>query len=282
MVGALYWQDLVSKSKEIGFMQNSLTTSEYIQHHLNQLTLNLHTFQFDHSGNFWAINVDTMGISLFLGIIFLIIFRKVAVSVTAGVPGKLQNFIEILVEFVGGTVRDTFHGRSNLIAPLSLTIFIWVFLMNFMDLLPVDLIPRIAHLAGAPHFRAVPTADPNLTFALSISVFLLLLFYSVKVKGVKGLGKEVFTSPFGKWLFPLNFVFRVIEDFVKPISLSLRLFGNLFAGELIFILIAIMPWWIQWTVGGVWAIFHILIIAIQAFIFMMLTIIYLSMAHESH
>jgi F-type H+-transporting ATPase subunit a len=262
-------------------MQSTVTTADYVQHHLHYLRLDLHTMSFG-NGGFWSINLDTFGISLILGIAFLVIFRLVARSATAGVPGKLQNFIEIIVEFVQGLVKESFHGRSALIAPLALTIFIWVFLMNFMDLLPVDLLPRLASLAGLPYLRAVPTADPNLTFGLSITVFILIIFYNFKIKGGLGLGKEMLTSPFGIYLFPLNIIFRLLEECVKPISLALRLFGNLFAGELIFILIALLPWWIQWTVGGAWAIFHILIIAIQAFIFMMLTVIYLSMAHESH
>jgi F-type H+-transporting ATPase subunit a len=262
-------------------METTLTTGEYIQHHLQQLVFNFHQMTF-HKDGFWSFHLDTMFISIVLGLTFLTLFRLAARKATPGVPGKLQNFLEILVEFVSGLVKESYHGKSQLVAPLALTIFVWVFLMNFMDLLPVDLLPRIAHAVGLPYFRAVPTADPNMTFALSITVFLLIIFYNFKVKGQKGLGKEILTSPFGPWLFPLNILFRFLEELVKPISLALRLFGNLFAGELIFILIAIMPWWIQWTVGGVWAIFHILIIAIQAFIFMMLTIVYISMAHESH
>jgi F-type H+-transporting ATPase subunit a len=151
-----------------------------------------------------------------------------------------------------------------------------------MDLLPVDLLPRIMGLFGVHNFKTVPTADLSMTFAMSLSVFFLIIYYNIKIKGF-GLLKELFTQPFGKWLFPLNILFRIIEELTRPISLSLRLFGNMFAGELIFILIAaLLPWWIQWIPGGIWAIFHILIITIQAFIFMMLTIIYLSMAHESH
>lgn len=258
-----------------------ITPAEYVQHHLQNLHLNLHNFTFTNNG-FWTLNLDTMGVSIVLGVGFLALFYLVARRATAGVPGRWQNFVELIVDFVQGLVKESFHGRSKLIAPLALTIFIWVFLMNFMDLIPVDLIPRIMQWLGLPYFRAVPTADPNLTFALSISVFVLILFYNVKIKGLFGLSKEILVSPFGKWLFPLNFVFRVLEECVKPISLALRLFGNLFAGELIFILIALLPWYLQWTVGSVWAIFHILIITIQAFIFMMLTIVYLSMAHESH
>lgn len=257
------------------------TTEEYIQHHLNHLQFNLHNFTFT-NGGFWTVHFDTMFISTLLGVTFCAVFYSVARKATSGVPGKLQNFVELIVEFVGTTVKEAFHGRSELVAPLALTIFVWVFIMNFMDLLPVDLLPRLMKLLGFNYFRAVPTADPNLTFALSISVFLITIFYSFKIKGLKGLAKEVATKPFGAWLFPINIIFRVIEELVRPISLSLRLFGNLYAGELVFILIALLPWYVQWTLGGAWAVFHILIITIQAFIFMMLTIIYLSMAHEAH
>lgn len=261
----------------------SPTTAEYVQHHLSYLSLDLHTMHLG-NGGFWTLNLDTMGISLFIGVVFLSIFRWVAVSISGDArPGKLECFIEIIVEFVDKTVRESFHGKNALIAPLALTIFIWIFLMNAMDLLPVDFVPTIAHHLGLTYFRAVPTADPNATFGMSFAVFFLIIFYNFKIKGVLGLGKEILTRPFGPMLFPLNILFRLIEEGVRPISLSLRLFGNLFAGELIFILIAaLIPWWLQWTVGSIWAIFHILIITIQAFIFMMLTIVYLTMAHESH
>lgn len=262
-------------------MNHSFTPDKYIEHHLQQLPVNLHELSFTKQG-FWTLNIDTLIVSIVLGVIFLGIFRWVATRAVSGVPGRLQNFVEILVEFVQGLVKESFHGRNEVIAPLALTIFVWVFLMNCMDLLPVDLIPRIAMEVGLPYFRAVPTADLNLTFALSISVFCLIIYYNFKIKGGLGLGKEILSTPFGIFLFPLNILFRLIEECVKPISLGLRLFGNMFAGELIFILIALLPWWIQWTVGGIWAIFHILIIVIQAFIFMMLTIVYISMAHESH
>lgn len=257
------------------------SAAEYVQHHLEHLPLNLTNFTLTKDG-FWTLNLDTFLVSFVLGIIFLTVFRMAAKHAVVGVPGKIQNFVEILVEFVDKTVKESFHGRSNLIAPLALTIFVWIFLMNFMDLLPVDLLPSILSLFGFHYFRSVPTADPNATFGMSISIFLLIIYYNFKIKGAKGVGKEVFSTPFGPLLFPLNMGFRLLEEIVRPISLSLRLFGNLFAGELIFILVALMPWWIQWSVGGVWAIFHILIILIQAFIFMMLTIVYLSMAHESH
>jgi len=260
----------------------SPTTAEYVQHHLSYLSLDLHTMHLG-NGGFWTLNLDTMGVSLFIGIVFLSIFRFVAVTISGDkTPGKLQSFIEIIIEFVDKTVRESFHGKNPLIAPLSLTIFVWIFLMNAMDLLPVDFLPTIASWIGLPYFRAVPTADPNATFGMSFAVFFLIIFYNFKMKGILGLGKEILTKPFGPWLFIFNILFRLIEELVRPVSLSLRLFGNLFAGELIFILVALMPWWIQWSVGGIWAIFHILIITIQAFIFMMLTIIYLTMAHETH
>lgn len=259
----------------------TLTAGQYIQHHLTHLKLNLHNFTLT-DGGFWTLNIDTLAVSFVIGVLFLLPFWLTARKAKAEVPGGSQNFFESLVEFVDTTVKETFHGKSPLIAPLAITIFIWVFLMNFMDLLPVDLLPRIMALFGVTHFKAVPTADPMGTFGLSMAVFLLIIFYNFKIKGVVGLGKEILTKPFGVWLMPINVIFRLLDECVKPFSLALRLFGNLFAGELIFILVAIMPWWIQWLPGGIWAIFHILIITIQAFIFMMLTIIYISMAHESH
>jgi len=256
--------------------------AEYVQHHLSHLTLNLHTYALG-NGGFWTLNLDTMIISIFIGITFSWLFAYIArTMVSTAPPGKLQSFIEIIIEFVDKTVKESFHGTSELIAPLALTIFVWIFLMNVMDLLPVDFFPTLAHLFGVNYFRSVPTADPNATFGMSIAVFFLVIFYNFKIKGGLGFTKETLVFPFGRWLFPLNILFRVMEEGVRPFSLSLRLFGNLFAGELIFILIALLPWWIQWTVGGIWAIFHILIISIQAFIFMMLTIVYLTMAHETH
>ena len=257
-----------------------ITTASYIQHHLNHLTFDLKTGTLGGSG-FWSINIDAIAMALLTGLSIIFILRFVAARMQAGVPGKLQNFVEMIIEFVQDSVNETYHGKSKLIAPLALTIFLWVFMMNVLDLLPLDVIPRFLELFGLPYFKSVPTADPNTTFALSLSVFVLIIFYNFTIKGLH-LGKELLTMPFGPWLFPLNVLFRLVEEFVKPFSLALRLFGNMFAGELIFILIAVMPWWAQWLPGGVWAIFHILIITIQAFIFMMLTIVYLSMAHDTH
>jgi len=253
-----------------------MTSAAYIEHHLQN-------WQAAFGPGFMSINLDTLAVSIALGVLFLGFFYMVARKAQSGLPSKLQNFLEFVIEAVDNTVKDAFHVESKLIGPLSLTIFTWVFLMSFMDLIPVDLLPRAVQLVGVEHFRAVPTADLNQTFALSITVFILIIFYSIKEKGFGGYMKEIFTQPFGPLLFPVNLIFRIIEDFSKPFSLAFRLFGNLFAGELIFILIAaLLPWWFQWLPGGIWAIFHILIITLQAFIFMILTIIYLSMAVESH
>ena len=249
------------------------TSSEYIVHHLTPLSV---------GEGFWTVHLDTLFISAVLGFLFVWLFRKAALQATSDVPGGLQNFAEIMVEFVDSQVKDSFHGKNPLIAPLALTIFIWVFLWNFMDLVPVDLLPAIASALGIHYLKVVPSTDVNATFALSLSVMFLVYYYSIKVKGVAGFSKEILTHPFGMWLFPFNVLLRIVEDLAKPISLALRLFGNLYAGELIFILIALLPWWLQFTLGWPWAVFHLLIITLQAFIFMVLTIVYLSMAHEDH
>jgi F-type H+-transporting ATPase subunit a len=258
-----------------------LTKEIYVQHHLMHWQLNVSNFTLS-NGGFWTLNLDTLIVAFILGVLFLSAFRFAARKATTDVPGGLQNFVEFMVEFVDNTVKEIFHGRNILIAPLALTVFVWIFVMNLMDLLPVDLIPWILQFFGIHYFKVVPTADPMGTFGLSIPVFLLTIYYNFKIKGTWGLSKEILTKPFGPWLFFLNVPFRFLEELVRPVSLSLRLFGNMFAGELIFILIALLPWYTQWLPGGIWAIFHILIITIQAFIFMMLTIIYLSLAHESH
>lgn len=264
-------------------MSQAMTTAQYIEHHLTHLAYNVKTGLWQDDGSFWVLNVDSLLVAWVLGFAFLFLFRFVAKRATAAAPGKCQNFVETMLDFVSGMVKESFHGECALLAPLALTIFCWIFLMNFMDLLPVDLIPRFLGLFGLAHFKLVPTADPNMTFGLSIGVFLLIIFYNFKIKGGLGVLKESLTFPFGPCLFPINFMFRCVEELVKPFSLSLRLFGNMFAGELIFVLVAAMlPWWSQWMPAGIWAIFHILIITIQAFIFMMLTIVYLTMAHEKH
>lgn len=245
----------------------------YIVHHLTPLSV---------GEGFWTFHLDTLFYSAFLGIVFLAVFRKAAENATAGIPGPLQNFAEMLVEFVDTQVKDAFHGKSELIAPLSLTIFVWIWLMNFMDLIPVDLFPLIGSAVGLEYMRIVPSTDLNATFGMSISVFFLIMFYSIKVKGVIGFSKEMMLSPFGKWMIPFNLLLKLVEEIARPVSLALRLFGNMYAGELIFILIALLPWFIQPLLSFPWAVFHILIITLQAFIFMVLTIVYLSLAHEDH
>ena len=263
------------------YAQAKLTPSEYIQHHMLHWQLNLRDFTIT-DGGFWTLNLDTLVVSVALGILFFGLFYIVARGATAGIPDKWQNFVEMAVESIDNTVKDSFYGDRSLVAPLALTIFIWVFLMNFMDLIPVDLIPRLFHFANIEYFKAVPTADPALTFSMSITVFMLVIFYNFKMKGVIGFSKEILSRPFGWYLIPVNVIFRLIDEGVKPISLALRLFGNLFAGELIFILIALLPRLSQFTLGIVWVLFHLLVITVQAFIFMMLTVVYLSLAAESH
>lgn len=265
-----------------------LSSNEYIQHHLEHLAFNLQDFTFTNQG-FWVLHLDTLFFSVGLGVLLLFGFYRIAITAKVAGPSKIQVALELLVDFINTQVKDTFHGKSELIAPLALTIFIWVFLMNFMDLIPVDLLPLIGSWLGVEYLRVVPTADLNVTFGLSLSVFGLIVFYSMVLKGGVNLTKEMLTFPFKSnnkiaqiILMPANLLLRLIEEFAKPLSLALRLFGNLYAGELIFILIALLPWWAQWLLGGPWAIFHILIIVLQAFIFMVLTIVYLSLAGEEH
>ena len=273
------------------------TAGDYIVHHLQNLTYGRHpdgTWGFAHGAQeaadmgFMAIHVDTMFWSLLTGVIFCWLFRKVAKNIEAGVPGKLQNFVEWVVEFVDGNVRDTFHGTSKLVAPLALTLFVWVFLMNFMDLIPVDWIPGVAYLMGIEYQKVVPTTDVNATMGMAMAVFVLILFYSIKIKGVGGFIGELTGQPFAAknpiakiLVAPINLVLELVALLAKPISLGLRLFGNLYAGELIFILIALLGLW-QLPLHFGWAVFHLIVITLQAFIFMMLTVVYLSMAHEKH
>ncbi len=256
--------------------QAVITSSEYIQHHLKH-------WQWTFDGSWGALNLDTLIVSIALGLLFLIPFYLTAKRASSGVPGRFQNFVEATFELLDGFAKEGFDGHSPLITPLALTIFVWVFLMNFMDLLPVDLFPRLLALVGITHFKVVPTADPTMTFGMSITVFLMILFYNFKEKGAKGVLIEALSKPFGWYLFPINLGFRLIEEIAKPVSLALRLYGNMFAGELVFVLIAaLIPWYFQWVPGSIWAIFHILVITIQAFIFMMLTIVYLSIARSTH
>jgi len=278
--------------------------TEYIQHHLKHLQVAVG------DGAFMKINIDSVIFFSIMALLFLFVFLRVSRKATAGVPGKLQCFIEMVVVFVDGLVRETFHGQSKFIAPLAVTIFSLVFMMNFMDMLPVDLLPTLWSKAYAvaghdPHhayLRVVPTADLNVTLGTALGVFLLIQYFGIAHKGIGLFTKEAFTAPFHAHgalgillLAPINFLLRLIEEAVRPISLSLRLFGNMYAGELIFILIAVMtlnaslahlstyvmiP--VQFIAGFVWTAFHVLVITLQAFIFMMLTVVYLSMAAEKH
>ena len=279
------------------------TSGEYIQHHLQNLQVckvesgdwvwNLgHNAADICAGNPMAINVDSMFWSVLLGLTFVLLFWRAARNSTNAKPGKFQAAVEIIVEFVDGSVKDTFHGKSRLIAPLGLTIFVWVFLMNLMDLIPVDWIPLVASAAGITYMKVVPSTDVNITFGMSIAVFFLIIFYTIKNKGIGGFVRELTMHPIAPptkgigliaapFIISFNFILESVALIAKPVSLSLRLFGNMFAGELIFILIALLGVW-QLPLHFGWAVFHILIITLQAFIFMMLTIVYLSLASESH
>ena len=337
--------------------ENPASTTEYIQHHLQNLVYGNHPdhgWSFAHSAQeaaemgFMAIHVDSMAWSIGLGIIFCTLFRIAALRATTGVPSGLLNFVELIVEFIDGSVKDSFHGRNKMVAPLALTIFVWIFMMNLMDLLPVDLVPSILGTAGVHFQKIVPSTDPNITMGMALGVFILMLYYSIKIKGT-GFIKELTMHPFNHWAFiPINLFMETVGLLAKPFSLGLRLFGNMYAGEMIFILIAMMfaagagtglvagglhaqlfgehtsaLFWLVifvlvvsvcWmnlkgkistgktvllsaifmTLGGgvfalggglmqwSWAVFHISVITLQAFIFMVLTVVYLSMAHEEH
>ena len=264
--------------------------TEYIAHHLGFLKygkLPDGSWGFAHNSaeanamGFWSIHVDSMIMSLLLGFIFMGLFYVVSRKATSGVPGGLQNGLEFLVEMVQGTIKNTFFGKNDLIGPLSLTIFCWIFMMNLMDLVPVDWIPLFAQFVAQDnhlYFKAVPTTDINITAGFAISVFILVIFYSIKIKGAGGFLSEFAFHPFGKWAMPLNLVMELPSFFAKPVSLALRLYGNLFAGEMIFMVIALVGWF-QLPLHFAWAVFHILIITLQAYLFMMLTIVYMNQAH---
>jgi F-type H+-transporting ATPase subunit a len=263
-------------------------STEYITHHLTHFTV---------GEGFWSFHVDTIFMSVVLGIVTLGLFWSASRKATAGVPTRWQAFVEMVVEFIDTTVKEVFHLDRSFLAPLALTIFVWVFLMNAMDLLPLDLPGKVASLFGIHYWRVVPTADANTTFAMSITVLVVVLYFSFKAKGAGGYMHELFTAPFGAhpvlWL--PNFFLNLVELLSKPVSLAMRLFGNMYAGELVFMLIALLGaglyhWTIGSTVGfagqllmgSAWAIFHILIIVLQAFIFMVLTVVYSAMATEHH
>jgi F-type H+-transporting ATPase subunit a len=277
------------------------SATDYIVHHETFLSNKVPHGIVD----FTAINLDTVFFSVLLAVLFAGSFYMVARRATTGIPGKFQLFVEVLVDFIDNQVRDTFHGTSQLIAPLALTIFAWILLFNIMDLVPVDLLPAAAHEAGLQHLKVVPSTDLNATFAMSLSVFVLIIFYSIKMKGLLGFISELTLQPFSAknpfvqaLLVPVNFLLESVTLLARPISLSLRLYGNLYAGEMIFLLIAVLTlsrgpevlthftgWvWIlaQIVLGLIWSIFHVLIIVLQAFIFMVLTIVYLALASEHH
>lgn len=256
-------------------MASGTSSQAYISHHLGHLQV---------GEGFWTFNIDSLIVSAVLGVAFLCFFQRLACKATSGVPSKTQCFVEMLLQFVEQSVKDIFHSRNQLIAPLALTVFVWVFLMNLMDLIPVDYLPALAMVFGVDYLRVVPTADVNITMSMALGVFILILYYSIRVKGLGGTFKELALNPFNHPVFiPVNLVLELVTLISKPLSLGLRLFGNMYAGELIFILIAgLLPWWSQWVLSLPWAIFHILIITLQAFIFMVLTIVYLSMACEDH
>ena len=268
--------------------EHALTPSGYIEHHLS---FNAHPVA-DGAG-FWTLHVDTFVMSVALGFLVMGLVWLVARKATAGVPSKGQAFVELVFGFIDDQVKNIFHGnRHSFIAPTALTVFLWVFAMNSMDFLPVDWVAGIVSFFGGPDakWRAVPTSDINTTFALALSVWVLMIFFAIKVKGFGGFVHEIFCAPFGSkiWVWPANFLFNMIEYISKPLSHSLRLFGNMYAGEVIFLLLGL---WaatgVTGTIAGAilgagWSIFHILIVALQAFIFMMLTVVYLAMAHEGH
>ena len=274
----------------------SITSQEYIQHHLTNWVCGkteTHGWTCDsHYASemgFWAFHVDSLGWSVFLGIVFIVLFRFGIPKLSTEAPSGIQNFIEMCIEFVNENVQSIFtSAKNNIIGPMALTVLVWVFLMNLMDLIPVDYLPELAKGAGIDYFKVVPTTDPNITLGMALAVFILIIFYSIKIKGVKGFLAELTLHPFGKYLMPVNLILEGVNLLSKPISLGLRLFGNLYAGEMIFILIALMLTFNSISVGllGVglhliWALFHILILVLQAFIFMVLTIVYLAMAHET-
>ena len=270
---------------------------EYIRHHLTNLTYGQYpdgTWGIAHSAEeaqamgFWSVHVDSMAWSIGLGLVFLCLFRRAARRATAGVPGGLQNFVEIIVDFIDDTTQSIFSHKNDLVAPLALTIFVWVFLMNLMDLVPVDWIPMLSASLGVHYMKIVPTTDPNITMSMALSVFALILYYSVARKGVIGFLKELSLHPFpSKLAIPVNFVLEMVTLIAKPLSLGLRLFGNLYAGEMIFVLIALLfSGGIVFALAGgvfqwVWAAFHLIVITLQAFVFAVLTVVYLAQAHDT-
>lgn len=279
--------------------QSNISTESYINHHLSDMTV---------GSGFWTFNAGAFGVALILGFVFVLSFMYAGRKATTGVPGKFQCFVEMIVEFVNGSVKEMFHVKNKLIAPIALTVFMWIFLMNLMKLIPVDWMPTLFGIAGLifnpeaiahydtsgysylervmkhpwSYLTIAPTTDINITLGLAIGVFLLIIGYSIYFKGAGGFLKELSFTPFNHWLFvPFNLILELVTLLSKPLSLGLRLFGNLYAGEVVFLLIALIGLW-QLPLHFVWAVFHILVIVLQAFLFMMLTLVYLSMAAEKH
>ena len=305
MISVLFFWFLLYRIHYVSMAASeSITSGEFIRHHLTNLTYGRHPdghWGLAESGaeaadmGFMAVHVDSLAWSFALGALFLWLFHGVARKVTAGAPGMMQNIVEWIVEFIDENVRGSFSGKNDLVAPMALTLFCWVFLMNLMDLVPVEVVPRLLGFGGIHFQKIVPSTDPNVTFGLALSVFALMLYYSIKTKGLGGFAAELTMHPFEaknpllKALFILpNFFLEFVSLISKPISHSLRLFGNMYAGEMIFILISLMfGAGVTLTLFGgvlqfIWAVFHILIITLQAFIFMVLTVVYMDMAHQKH
>lgn len=271
---------------------NEISAIYYIQHHLQNLTFGNHPelgWKIASSSTeaaemgFWAIHLDTMGWSIAMGALFLWLFRKAGQVATTGVPGGLQNAVEMVIEFIENLTRATFHGKNPHIAPIALTLFMWILLMNTLKIIPVDYFPELFARLGFEYMKIVPTTDVNATLGMALGVFILIVYYSIKAKGAGGFAKELSLTPFNHWLLiPFNLILEIVGLIVKPISLGFRLFGNMFAGEVIFILIALLPFWAIWVLDVPWAIFHILVVTLQAFIFTTLSLVYLSAAHEHH
>jgi F-type H+-transporting ATPase subunit a len=259
-----------------------LTPTGYIQHHLKNLTFQVQ------EGGFWTLHVDTLVTAVLMGLVMVFAFWLATRRATAGVPGKWQAFVEICLEFVDQQAKDTYHGHSKLVTPIAITLFFWILLMNLLKMIPADFIALPLEALGVHYWKPVPTADVNATLGMSISVFFLMLFFALRSKGLGGFTKEFLTAPFGKWMLPFNLILNIVEWLSKPISLAMRLFGNMFGGEIVFLLI--------WVLGGAgligalagglfglgWMLFHLLVIPLQAFIFMMLSIVYLSLSEDSH
>ena len=261
----------------------ALTPTTYIQHHLQNLTAPV-----GEGGGFWTLHVDTILTAVVLGLVMVFAFWLATRKATAGVPGKWQAFVEICLEFVDKQAKDTYHGKSKLVTPIAITIFFWILLMNLLKMIPADFFAIPLSWIGINYWKPVPTADVNATLGMAISVFFLMVFFAIKSKGIGGLIHEFLTAPFGKWMMPFNLILNIVEWLSKPVSLAMRLFGNMFGGEIVFLLI--------WVLGGAgiagmfagaafgfgWMIFHLLVIPLQAFIFMMLSIVYLSLSEDSH